>query len=702
MQHVFISYVRENRDAIDRLADDLLRLGIKSWVDRKQLAPGTFWEDAIRQAITDGGFFLACFSEAYVHRDMTYMNEELDWAIRELRQHGSERPWFIPVYLDPCTVPALDFGNGRSLSSFQEVRLHEDWAGEVLAIRRAVYPQDSPRQELRPPPTAPAKVPVPRLDGKGPLVAFDFGTSFSCAAIPGEDGRPVFIPDGEGRELIPSIVTFEPGMDYAVGRAAENLAVRYPERTIPNIKRYLGLKDGPVVGGHAWPPELIASLIIRSLKQNAEAFLGQPVHRALVSVPANFKVRQTHALAKAFELAGLEIERLIGEPNAAALLLQGSPEAAKLLDMDSPDNGRLLVLDLGGGTFDVSVMEGGNCGTGSWVLETLAILGDNALGGIDFDDRLQHYALARLLEEHKLSEQDVNQDLLQKLRQEAIRAKFALGSSERVTLLLAEVERPGHGFTSITLELTQDEFRSQARDLTDRVHLLIERCLERAQTRPEELSCILLAGQGMKVFTLEELLTRMFPDTPRITSFQEHAVVRGLSYHVGLLDGLARNALLLDQNYLPIFLKCAKVYPEPTGKRKDLKISVVNQHNTKFCNVFPSCRTIPTLLAFTAIVAGSGTVTLSLFEGSDFEDEPPTLMGSLELPGLLHQDTLELHFSADASRTIELRVTIPRLKKSFRFRLNNQFQTYRDKPAADAQAGGTIPPLKMLTLTEAP
>jgi len=663
MEHVFVSYVRENSEVVDRLAGQLRAFGIRVWLDRQQIAPGRRWRDAIREAIADGAFFIACFSQEYVQRTRTYMNEELTLAIDELRQRRADQSWFIPVVLNKCALPDRSIGAGETLASIQNVALYENWEEGIRRIVSVIRPSNRLGRELRPPRAAGthAAGAVPRTD----LCAIDFGTTVSCIAVLDAEQKPFFIPAPNGRAFIPSVVTFEPTMDYWVGWDALELATTYPDRTVFNIKRLVGSSREVEIAQGKFSAEVLASLVVASLKKNAEDFLGRPVTRALVSMPANFSIVQANSLARAVELAGIKVERLIGEPNAASLLLHG------ILPQRAERGGSfyVLALDLGGGTFDVSVLD-------VWddVYEELAVAGNNSLGGADYDEVLYRLSLdkieARLGPTHTLSPQD-----RMRLRLEATRAKIALGSSETTSILLPDVELTGQGLEDLHIDVSRESFRHLTTELNGLVETCIRRALGIARIDPARIQLVLLAGQGLKIFTVVELVERLFPKIPKETRFQEGAVVRGLCYYTGVLTGASkmRELLLLDANYTSIGIKCV---PQASriDETRDFLVSPDASHNTETFQILPVSSTIPTMQTRVGGAAGTGDVCMFIVEGGTLEHQPETIVTKVQLPGLRKDDKFGIRIDVDGNRTLVLWVANPRMKEIHGYQLNNPFK----------------------------
>jgi molecular chaperone DnaK (HSP70)/uncharacterized caspase-like protein len=396
----------------------------------------------------------------------------------------------------------------------------------------------------------PAQVPRYKTSTSGePLVAFDFGTSYSAAATVGPDGGARLVPWSGQRILMPSVVHFLPGLDYLVGAAAVEADRYAPQSTIWHVKRSLGTDTRFEIEGRSVTPELAASLILRSLRASAEEALGCPVRRCLASYPANFSIAQRNALQRAYELAGLDIYRMIGEPNAAAMTLRES---------DHDWDGTCLVVDLGGGTFDVAVVM-----YGDGVCEVSAVAGSNTVGGLDFDAALAGH-VERELRERTGWTDPLEPPLAAQIRREADRAKRELGVHEAATILLQDVEIGFGGLQDISIQLTRERFReiteplnAQIRDVLRQVEDTRYLGLGRRMLSPREPVVIMLAGQGSKIFTVREELERLNLGARYVTQFQETAVAYGLAWQAGVLSGTVHDMLLVDLSPIGIGMRRA-------------------------------------------------------------------------------------------------------------------------------------------------
>ncbi|MFF7475068.1 Hsp70 family protein [Streptomyces sp. NPDC008092] len=363
------------------------------------------------------------------------------------------------------------------------------------------------------------------------LFAVDFGTTTSVIAVPDTDGMVHLLPAGDGRKLVPSVITFLPDFNYLVGSPAVELEHFSAGRTVRAVKRHLGTDYTFPVDGSELSPELLASLVIRNLRANAEDALGRLPQEAVVAYPANFSMRQANSLLRAFELAGLHVARMVAEPSVAAYVVA----------VDRPSwEGHALVVDLGGGTLDVAVVE-----VGDNVIEVKSVYGDNHLGGLDFDTALAARLKQRLLEWNSAVVVDTAMEV--RILQEAERAKQLLTTHHSVVVAIQDIEI-GSQVVSHHFTLDRAEFREVCEELTARFAYIARVAIDDVDDHPAPIDVILLTGQGGKTFTVREALERLLPDTEFIDLYQEFAVCHGLAMQAGILKGAVRDLLLLDMS----------------------------------------------------------------------------------------------------------------------------------------------------------
>ncbi len=396
---------------------------------------------------------------------------------------------------------------------------------------RATMPIGAERRNKR---VAPVITPGTVSD---PLLAVDFGTSYSVVSWTAPDGEVRLLPGPDGRPLVPSVLHFLPGMDYLVGSAAVEATPYRPTSTIRYAKRDLGRSTGYLVDGRSVEPVLVVGLILRSLRRNAEEALGTPIRRCIASHPANFTLRQIETLQQAFELADLQVLRMIGEPNAAALL---TLMATSDVEQD------YLVVDLGGGTFDVALVE-----SGEGVAEVRSVAGSNEVGGLDYDDAMMTYAEHQLRTTHEWRG-ELTSAVRDKLRREAERAKRDLGYRDTTTILLTDLDDATRGLVDISIDIDRTRFREITSGLNDRVRVTLESVFTRlafGESIEQWIARggkVLLAGQGTKIFTVSEQLKAVLPGVEIVSNFQETAVAHGLGTEAGVLTGYQKDLLLLN------------------------------------------------------------------------------------------------------------------------------------------------------------
>ena len=328
-------------------------------------------------------------------------------------------------------------------------------------------------------------------------IGIDLGTTNSCVSVV-EGGAAVIIPNAEGGRTTPSVVAFSPNGERLVGSVAHRQAVSNPERTIRSVKRYMGTDRRFRIDGKDYTPQEISAMILRKLKDDAEAYLGEPVTDAVITVPAYFNDIQRQATKDAGRIAGLNVLRIINEPTSAALaygLNNGAPQ-------------KIMVYDLGGGTFDVSIIE-----IGDGVIEVLSTAGDNHLGGDDFDDRVASWLVDCFHREHRI---DLRRDpaAMQRVRDAAEQAKKELSATEIAYINLPYLAQKGGAPVHMETELTRSKFEQLTRDLVDRTELPVHSALNDAGISPSQLGRVLLVGGSTRIPAVQEkvrTLTGMEP-----------------------------------------------------------------------------------------------------------------------------------------------------------------------------------------------
>lgn len=373
----------------------------------------------------------------------------------------------------------------------------------------------------------------------GKAVGIDLGTTNSVVAVI-EGGEPVVIPNSEGSRLTPSVVGFNKTDERLVGSSAKRQAIISPDRTILSIKRKMGTSEKVSIGDKRYSPEEISAMILQKLKADAEAYLGQPVTEAVVTVPAYFNDSQRTATKNAGEIAGLKVLRIINEPTAAALAY----------GLDKKKEERVLVFDLGGGTFDVSLLEIGKTEDGGSILEVLSTSGDTKLGGDDWDQRIMDYVGEEFKKETGI---DLKKDrqALQRLREASEKAKVELSSVTQSNINLPFISSTPEGPVHLDINLTRAKFEDLTRDLVDRCRGPFERALSDAKIKPDVIDEIVLVGGSTRMPMIQDLVRKLGGGKePNKGVNPDEVVAVGAAVQAGVLSGDAgsagTNILLLD------------------------------------------------------------------------------------------------------------------------------------------------------------
>ncbi len=383
------------------------------------------------------------------------------------------------------------------------------------------------------------------------VIGIDLGTTNSVVAVV-EGGEPVIIPNAEGQRLTPSVVAFTKEGERLVGQLAKRQAVTNPERTVFSIKRFMGRKmeevqeeaarvpyrvvAGPQgearvrIGERDYTPQEISAMILQKLKADAESFLGEKVEKAVITVPAYFTDAQRQATRDAGRIAGLEVLRIINEPTAAALAY----------GIDKEQEQKILVFDLGGGTFDVSILE-----LGEGVFEVRATSGNNHLGGDDFDQRIVDHVAEDFLARHGV---DLRKDrmALQRLKEAAERAKIELSTLTSTTINLPFISQGPEGPLHLDFTLTRARFEELTRDLVEATWGPTRRALEDAGLRPEDIDKVLLVGGATRMPAVQEWVRRFFGKEPYKGINPDEVVAMGAAIQAAVLAGEMKSVVLVD------------------------------------------------------------------------------------------------------------------------------------------------------------
>ncbi len=374
----------------------------------------------------------------------------------------------------------------------------------------------------------------------GKIIGIDLGTTNSCVAVM-EGGKPVVIANTEGMRTTPSVVGFLKTGERVVGEPAKRQAVTNADKTISSIKRHMGTDYRVEIDGKKYSPEEISAMILQKLKSDAEGYLGEKVTEAVITVPAYFSDAQRQATKDAGKIAGLDVKRIINEPTAAALSY----------GLDNEQEQRIMVYDLGGGTFDVSIIE-----IGEGVIEVLATAGDNKLGGDDFDNAVTQY----MLDEFKKAEGiDLSGDkmAMQRLKEAAEKAKKELSSAMTTNINLPFITANQDGPKHFDMNLTRAKFDELTADLVDRTKVPVQTALEDAGLTAADLDKVLLVGGSTRIIAVQEEVKRLTGKEPFKGINPDECVAIGASIQGGKLagDAGAGEILLLDVTPLTLSIE---------------------------------------------------------------------------------------------------------------------------------------------------
>ncbi len=362
----------------------------------------------------------------------------------------------------------------------------------------------------------------------GKIIGIDLGTTNSCVAIL-EGGEPVVIPNSEGARTTPSVVAFKDG-ERLVGTIAKRQAITNTERTVSSIKRDMGSNRKISIEGKEYTPQEISAMILTKLKQDAEAYLGEKVSQAVITVPAYFTDSQRQATKDAGRIAGLEVLRIINEPTAAALAY----------GMDKESNQKILVYDLGGGTFDVSILE-----IGDGVFEVLATAGNNRLGGDDFDQRLMDYIADEFRKSNGI---DLRNDkmAMQRLKEAAEKAKIELSGVTQTNINLPFITMDASGPKHLDITITRAKFNELIADLIDQTKECVNKCLRDAGLTAANIDKVILVGGSSRIPCVQEMVKNITGKEPFKGINPDECVAIGAAIQGGVLGGEVKDILLLD------------------------------------------------------------------------------------------------------------------------------------------------------------
>ena len=371
------------------------------------------------------------------------------------------------------------------------------------------------------------------------VIGIDLGTTNSCVAVL-EGGEPTVIANAEGMRTTPSVVAFKKDGERLVGETAKRQAVTNPDRTIASIKRHMGEDYKVTIDGKAYTPQDISAMILTKLKNDAEAYLGEKVTEAVITVPAYFSDAQKQATKDAGRIAGLDVKRIINEPTAASL--------AYGLDKEEGSH-KILVYDLGGGTFDVSILE-----LGDGVFEVLATNGDTHLGGDDFDDVLMNYLADKFAKEHGV---DLRADkmALQRLKEAAEKAKKELSGSQTTNVNLPFITVTADGPLHMNEDITRAKFDQLTEHLVQRTIEPMNKAMRDAGVTTADLAKVILVGGSTRIPAVQEAVKRVTGKEPFKGINPDECVAIGAAIQAGVLTGEVHDVLLLDVTPLSLSIE---------------------------------------------------------------------------------------------------------------------------------------------------
>lgn len=364
----------------------------------------------------------------------------------------------------------------------------------------------------------------------GKIIGIDLGTTNSCVAVM-EGGEPVVIPNAEGNRTTPSVVAFSKNGERLVGQIAKRQAVTNPENTVISIKRKMGTAEKVKIDGEEFSPQEISAMILQKLKTDAENYLGQKITEAVITVPAYFSDSQRQATKDAGKIAGLEVKRIINEPTAAALAFG--------MDKEDQDQ-KIMVYDLGGGTFDVSILD-----IGDGVFEVLATNGNTHLGGDDFDQRIIDYLISEFKKSNGI---DLSTDkmAMQRLKEAAEKAKIELSGMQQTQINLPFITADATGPKHLDVTLSRAKFEELIRDLVDATRVPVEQAMKDAGVTAADIHKILLVGGSTRVPCVQEEVKKITGKEPDKGINPDECVAIGAAIQGGVLSGDVKDLVLLD------------------------------------------------------------------------------------------------------------------------------------------------------------
>lgn len=460
----------------------------------------------------------------------------------------------------------------------------------------------------------------------GKIIGIDLGTTNSCVAVM-EGGEPVVITNAEGARTTPSVVSFQANGERLVGQVAKRQSITNPDRTIISIKRHMGTNYKVDIDGKSHSPQEISSMVLQKIKIDAEAYLGETVTQAVITVPAYFNDAERQATKDAGKIAGLEVLRIINEPTAAAL-------AYGLDKMDT--NQKIFVYDLGGGTFDVSILE-----LGDGIFEVLSTNGDTKLGGDDFDEKVMNYIADTFKSEYGV---DLRQDkmALQRLKEAAEKAKIELSSATQTNINLPFITADATGPKHIDMNLTRAKFNELTHDLVQRSIEPMKKALSDAKLSIGDIQKIVLVGGSTRIPAVVEAVKNFTGKEPSKGVNPDECVAMGAAIQAGVLTGEVKDVLLLDVTPLTLGI-------ETLG---GVATALIERNTT-----IPAKKS----QTFSTAADGQTSVEINIVQGERQMAADNKALGRFTLSGILSarrgEPQIEVTFDIDANGIVKVSAT---------------------------------------------